>query len=421
MRIEKRYLRQFQSGRGFVLPFVVVLMVVMVLVGFGMLSLGYNAKVQSLRYSEDTYAISAAEAGIVHMVERMNDKLEEDEEWDNTTLFMLNMPYVKLPNSHAEYRVRIIGNPSMGFVITSTGRSGQAKRTFFAMTLLRGVFDYGILVKDKIKLYENCVVSAYNSETGQSGLGTIIATVDSKGGATVDLKEAYVHGDVLVGPGGDPDKMINNRGTITGKAGNISSMPEFPEVSVPDELEYNWWFKNKIKSGDGEETLPGTTFAISGNKNYSEIELSNNDVLEISGDTSIYVTGDVEIEDSAEIRIKDDGTSSLTLYVDGKFEIKDGAIINNLTKKPENFKLFGSSPKNQKIEIDTDRQGYNFYGVVYAPNAEVEVGLDGDIYGSFVCDKFELKSESSFYHDRSTTKNINDAGVYFGIGRWYEP
>jgi len=422
MKTKKRCRKNYESRPGFVLPFVIILMVVMVLVGFGMLALGYNAKVQALRQSDDAYAISAAEAGIVHMVERMNNKLDEDNEWDNTTLFMLNTPKTSLANSYSQYRVRIIGNPSIGFVITSTGTSGQATKTFYALTLLRGVFDYGILVKDKVKLHENCVMSAYNCETGQSGMGTILVTVGSKGDNKIDLQEAYVCGDVMVGPGGDPDKMINNPGTITGKLGNISSVPEFPEVSVLDGLAYMWKLKSKVGSKDKDDAaVSGTTFVISGNNKYSEIKLSNNDVLEISGDTIIYVTGDVKIEDSAEIRINNDGTSRLMLYVDGKFELKDDAIINNMTQKPKNFKLFGSNPKDQDIKIETNREGYNFYGVVYAPNAKVEIGLDGDLYGSFVCDQFELKSESSFYHDRSITKNINDPGVYFGIGRWYEP
>jgi len=417
MKKEKRYRQRYESRQGFVLPFVIILMVVMVLVGFGMLALGYNAKVQALRQSDDAYATSAAEAGIVHMVERMNNKLDEDDEWNNTTLFMLNMPKTSLANSYAQYKVGIIGNPSIGFVITSTGTSGQTTRTFYALTLLRGVFDYGILVKDKVKLHENCVIAAYNSETGQSGLGTILAAVSSKGDDTIDLKEAYVQGDVLVGPGGNPEKMIDNPGTITGSLGNISSVPEFPEVTVPDGLVY----MGEIKDISSDDDVSGSILAISGKYKYSKIELEKNNILEISGDTTIYVTGDVKIGDSAEIRIKNDGASRLALYVDGKFELKDDAIINNLTQKPKNFKLFGSNPDKQDIKIDIDREGYNFYGVVYAPNAKVEAGLDGDFYGSFVCDQFELKSESSFFHDRSMTKNINDAGVYFGIGRWYEP
>ena len=243
--------------RGFILPLVVIIMVIMVFMGFGMLSLGYNAKIQVLRQNEDTLAIAAAEAGITHAVVRMNSKLIDEQEWDNTSLVALNVSRAQLPNTNARYEFDIVGSPSRGFVITSTGSCGTTSRTFYALTLLRGVFDYGILVKDELKMYDNSSATAYDSKTGRTDLMTILATAKAKGSDLIDLKGAYVNGNVMVGPYGDPEKIINNPGVITGTIDAMDSPAEFPEVSVPTELVY----KGKIEkqtvilsgpSGSGE-------------------------------------------------------------------------------------------------------------------------------------------------------------------------
>ncbi|MFA5783327.1 MAG: hypothetical protein WC962_00450 [Phycisphaerae bacterium] len=393
---------------GFILPLVIIVMVIMVTVGFGMLSLGYNARMLAVRQAEDTYSIAAAEAGVAHIVSRMNEKLAEDDEWDNTTLFTLNIPETELPNSYSSYFVKISGDPTSGFVITSTGTCGIATRTFYALTLLRGVFDYGILARNTITLKAGSSAMGYNLKTGEMGLSTILATARTQGEGSINLNGAYVNGSVLVGPYGNADEMIVNEGVITGIKGDMENFPKFPAVSPPSELED----KGTI---EGNVVLNGA----SGSGRYDGIVLKGAEALEIEGDVILHVTGEIIVPHFTQIKIKE--ASSLTLYVNGKFEVKDNAIISNLTERPEKFKLFGSAVSAQEIIISTVHSNYNFYGAVYAPNARVEMNVRGDLYGSFVCDSFELKSVSTFYHDRSISKDINQDGVYFGIGRWYEP
>lgn len=394
---------------GFILPLVIIVMVIMVTVGFGMLSLGYNARMLAVRQAEDTYSISAAEAGVTHIVSRMNEKLAEDDEWNNTTLFTLNIPETELPNSYASYFVKISGDPTSGFVITSTGTCGSATRTFYALTLLRGVFDYGILARNTITLKASSSAMGYNLKTGEMGLPTILATARTQGEGCINLNGAYVNGSVLVGPYGNTDELIVNEGVITGIKGNMETFPKFPEVSAPADLADKGTIENRS----------AVLLGASGSGRYDNIKLQGNQILEIEGDVVLHVTGDVVVPNFTQIKIKE--ASSLTLYVDGRFEVKDNAIISNLTERPEKFKLFGSAAIEQEIIINTVFRTGDFHGVVYAPNAKVTMAVRGDLYGSFVCDSFELNSASTFYHDRSISKDVNQDGVYFGIGRWYEP
>lgn len=409
MQNKQRHTIRYNAG-GFAMPVLVSMMVVMVLVGYGMLSLGYNARIQAVRQTEDVYAVAAAEAGITHAIMKMNRKLIDEDQWENTSLFVLNTLNINLPNCDAKYNFNIVGSPSTGFVISSTGISGSKTRTFYALTLLGGVFDYGILVKDKLEFDKDTIAFGFSSQTNEKNLMTIIATAATEGKGLIDLKNTTVFGDVMVGPGGDTNKLIKDCGVVTGIVDAMTNLPEFPDVKVPSDLMY----KGSIKSG---MTLTGTP----GSGKYGELKLEKNDSLVIVGDVKLYITGDVELKDDSQIRFSDKTPSSLTLYVDGDFEIKDDAVIDNKDKKAENFRLFGSAATKQEIEIKSEKADYDFYGAVYAPNAKIEIDITGDIYGSFVSDTFNLESASNFYHDVSLTNDVDSEGAYFGIGRWYEP
>ena len=62
-----------------------------------------------------------------------------------------------------------------------------------------------------------------------------------------------------------------------------------------------------------------------------------------------------------------------------------------------------------------------FYGVIYAPDADLTMFSGGDIYGSFVTNNFELKNPASFLYDVSLkTITVFDEGARFVINRWNE-
>jgi hypothetical protein len=80
--------------------------------------------------------------------------------------------------------------------------------------------------------------------------------------------------------------------------------------------------------------------------------------------------------------------------------------------------LFGTGPEGQEIDLKAKT---DFYGAVYAPNAEIGIKAGGDMYGSFVGDSYEMKSKSTFNYDialREVTINDEDARLY--VQSWGE-
>ena len=107
----------------------------------------------------------------------------------------------------------------------------------------------------------------------------------------------------------------------------------------------------------------------------------------------------------------------MTLYVDGNFISGNSAGINNETEIPGNLALYGTG-QNQKFELKAKT---DWYGVVYAPDADIIVKAKSNVYGSFVGNSLVNKSEGTIYHDISLRKaGIDDFGVRFIVDQWTE-
>ena len=63
----------------------------------------------------------------------------------------------------------------------------------------------------------------------------------------------------------------------------------------------------------------------------------------------------------------------------------------------------------------------NWSGGVYAPNVDVVLRANADVYGSFVAKDFEFKNGGNMYYDKALrTVSTDDEGVRFVMNRWSE-
>lgn len=121
---------------------------------------------------------------------------------------------------------------------------------------------------------------------------------------------------------------------------------------------------------------------------------------------------------NSEILLDPAYNASLTVYLDGNWISDNNSGINNAIQIPSRFKLYGTGPIGQKIDLKAKTDAF---GVIYAPNADLTVYSGGNIYGSFVANNFELKSPANFYYDAALkTVSVTDEGARFVISRWNE-
>jgi len=360
--------------------------VILLAVGTGLLSIGFYSRIFSIRMTSRLAARSAADAGLTKAIYEMNEKLKV-KPWDGNSLPIASNQ--TLPNSNAVFNYTVTGDFVNGYTIESTGKYNLAEHSAYASLKLKGLFDYGILVKDTIILNPYTLVDGYNSE---------------------DLNDTDVEVQI-VSESNEPDSIILQPGAtvdgdvLTGVDVNL------PPVTLPE-----------LFDTCTEIEVRGSTLTIgpgdSGEYFYSSIDLSHTGgtagILEIDGgEVVLYVTGDIDIGQDCEIVIRPG--SSLTLYLDGDLKMGNSSGINNQTGRPANFVLYGTGDEVQQFDLKAKTL---FCGAVYAPNADIVIRANSNIYGAFVGANFEIKSGDNLYYDIALRSP--ELAMSFCIERWWE-
>ena len=412
--------RKKNNSRGFVLPLIAALIVILAFTGASLLKLGQHARLRSMTNTADIRARAAADAGLVQAIHLLNKKIDDDTIWNNDVL--PTMTDIVLPNSSETFSFEITGTPS-SFNIVSTGESINAQRKVYSTTMLKSVFIFAIAVQKNLTLYPNSAVTGYSSKTGETDLKIQIGTNSVGDDSVIVMNGSYVNGDVYVGVDGDPDEVIKLRGEIEGDTYNMPQEVYFPPVSPPSDMA----FMGSINLTSESVTLQPEDSGKYSHIYLRQIILKNKEIKDgiiappatvviDGGDVVMHVTGDVDLGNSCEMIIMPGST--LSMYVDGDWVTRNDAGVINLNGIPSNFMLYGTGEPIQKIELKAKNE---FYGAVYAPDASVSVKAGGDIFGSFVCNDFELKSKSTVNYDTELVEvEIDDIGAYFTVNNWRE-
>jgi len=386
--------------RGFAIPLAVVAIMILLAMGVGMLSLGTSSRIYSVRSSSDIAARCAADSGLTMALYQMNEKLKV-KPWDDSSL--PEATNESLPNCDAVFSYTVTGNPGDGYTIESVGTSGNAERKVACVLKPQGPFEFAVFAEDGAELKNSALVDWYNFGADDEILK--FGTNSIASGAFTFKNSSTINGDVVVGVGGNPDVVIDDFGaTITGDTRTMTERNTLPPIEVPDWLE-------SLPSGG---TIQNDS-TVANSAKYSGINLSNSKTLLIDGDVTLYVTGEIILGNSAEIQIDND--ASLILFLGGDFEGKNSSTINNLTQEAKKLQIYClDSCENMQFKNSSD-----FYGVIYAPNAEILMNNSANIYGAVVARNFEQMNSGTFNYDASLRDaSVNDEAVHFVVTNWHE-
>lgn len=407
----KKMLQSKRTGSAILLAMVSI--VILLAIGVGLLSLGFNGRILSIRNSSDIAARCAADTGLTTALYEMNEILKA-RLWDNS-----NLPQatdVSLPYCNAVYSYKVTGDYLGGYVITSVGKSGSAQRTVHATTELQGLFDHAVLTRADLILKSGTLIDGYNSlDEHDTNKYADIATQSTSDSSIVLNSGVTVNGDVRVGLGGNPDTAVKDLGAkVTGLMYGATERDPLPVITPPATLIY--------KGAPINATSDTVTITPADNGTYTAINLKSNTdpgILEISGgDVELYVTGDIELGQSCQIIVKEG--SSLTLYVDGDIHSREssGIGVEGDARTAKALELYATGEGAQYFDIKAKS---DWVGVVYAPNADVNLYANGDAYGSIVAHDFEFKSGGNYHYDRALKKvSVEDEGIRLVVNRWSE-
>jgi len=390
---------------GLALPSVITVVMVLLAIGTGLLGLSLHSRVYSVRTNEQLSARCAADAGAAEALATMNATLEAD------LLSSTDPPAVSgqsLANCDATFSYKVTGDALNGFSLKSRGQCGRRHHSIHCSVSLKGPFEFALYTKEDLKLKASSVVDWYNYDKCDEWLKIGSESVDRD---TIELfSGSTINGNVFVGVGGDPAMVVKDMGAdITGQIYVSSEMDPLPKITVPG------WLAS-LPSGGQIKT--STTISDSGK--YEDIDLNNSEVIVIDGPVFLYVTGDIQLGNSAELQVADSATNPdacLVLYLGGKYEAKNSGSINNKAKKPSKLKIYGLDSCNTM----RFKNGCEFYGAIYAPEADVIFDNSADAYGAVIANRFEQRNSAGFHYDASLRDvSEDDEAVRFVADRWSE-
>lgn len=383
--------------RGSAIPLVMVAVMILLAMGVGLLDLGMKGRIYSIRTASDIAARCAADAGLTMALFEMNEKLKV-KPWNDSSL--PEATNESLPYCDAVFSYTVTGNP---YTIESIGTSGNAERKVVCILKPQGPFEFAVFAEDGAELKNSALVDWYNFDIDDEILK--FGTNSIASGAFSFKNSSTINGDVVVGVGGNPDLIIDDFGaTITGETRALRERNVLPPIAVPQ------WLESLPSSG----TIQNDS-TVANSAKYSGINLKNSKTLLIDGDVSLYVTGGIILGNSAEIQIDND--ASLILYLGGDFEGKNSSTINNLTQETKKLQIYClDSCEDMRFKNSSD-----FYGVIYAPNAEVIIDNSANLYGAIVAKDFEQRNSGTFNYDASLRDaSVNDEAVRFVVTNWHE-
>jgi hypothetical protein len=394
---------------GSALVFTLILIVVLALVGQGLLATSFHASQIAEKREDVVLAQCAADAGVERAIFLMNERLGGT--WSDEDLpSEANQPITSVDST---YSFAVISDGGGGYLVEpSVGVSGTATRTIYAGLRIKSPFEQAILVRDTIELKAKTVVDAIDSRVSLSpsdvdetaAVGTISIAAD----AVSLFSGSTINGSVFVGPGGDIETVIKDLSGSNIPAYVLPKLPLFPVVTPPTGL----MVQTPIDVKNATATI---TPAESGE--YSYVDMDNSGILLAEdGDTVMYVTGDVLMGQGSEIIVAPDST--LTIYFDGDFIAGNSAGVNSENKVPAALRFYATGSGRQKVELKAKG---DFYGVVYAPNADVLIHNSGDVYGAMVGDTFTMMNSGTFYYDAALKEvDTGSVGTEFKVTSWRE-
>ena len=384
---------------GSILVLAVIMVVILSIIGLAMIQLGLNARLQAIRSQLAIEARTAADAGLGKAINAMRTKLAVEYSWNNSSLPAETD--VALPGSDTTYTYTITGDPNNGWNIMSTSNCRGVQKTVYSKLVVKSSW-FGIGVKQGIDVKHSVTFGTYPVADGPLILRTNSITSNSvaiKAGVTIP-------GDVVCGPGGDPAEVIDTKDStvVTGSTYAADVEMQFPPVVVPPDL--------VALSQISYTPEPN----ISGDKHYGNVII--NGVQNITGNARIFIDGTLTLKNSSELIVKSGG--SLKLYLNGNLVSSNSGYITNENNNACNLQMFAT---DNCTNIDLKAKS-NFFGAIYAPNANLQIYNSGDLYGAYVGNQtIEIKNSGSFYFDtRLLGVFVNDAPAYLAVakGSWWE-
>jgi len=421
--------------KGFSIALVLIILTIVMIFAMAAASLG----TRNLNFTnKDRYnrvAFYAAEAGIA----RALSEIRKNHEWDGTIEdeqagSILAFNNKEMPGQEATYTVWVYNNFKGSSTITairdvqvppgtayiySVGKFGSSERPKSVRYI--GVLvkesspfkDFGIFSKDKLYFGGSVSITAYDSstQTNMPGVAHIGTNGNNTGAITGSGSAGYIDGSIYAGPGSilgpDGTIIISGNPEITGEQRVLSHEVPMPKVVLPTDLP--------------EKLMPtffGPTILEPGNYN-GILEVKDNETVTLTGPGS-YIFKGIEFSGTGTINVDTMG-GPVKIYMDGDIAVAGNVFLGGVAvqnedrlPRPTDLLIYGTD-NCQKIAIGGNAVTY---AGVFAPNAEISLFGNGELYGALIGRKVTVPGHPKFVYD-VTLGDLEDAKGMVKVLSWH--
>jgi hypothetical protein len=269
-------------------------------------------------------------------------------------------------------------------------------------------FKFAAFGDEGIMIDQDVAIDSYDSRNGDYNNPSNMGSDGDIGTNSVDFSAVYMDnladlaGDAVSGADSDPESVIitDPGANIDGEKRALEEPIEFPQINPPSGLP---WV--------GDYSMSGTDSIFTSGQ-YGSFTMEANSVVTIEADVILYITGDFYMDQNSRLDIAADGASLQIIMGSGSFEMDQTSTINNLSKDPTKFVLFGTPGFTGDIYID---QSSEFYGAIYAPNAYVELDQADGFYGAIIANDILFDQDTVLHYDKA----LEDLEILPSMGSLY--
>ncbi|WP_146684238.1 DUF7305 domain-containing protein [Limihaloglobus sulfuriphilus] len=447
-----------KNSRGAVLPFVLLVLSVTLLLGAAMLRSALSARQISNIYTARAVATMAADSALDLAMETAyyirstenTDMLEEYDPDAQTTevssagitpilgggIFGLSLgpasPFASLENvagwvytsdtmtlhnsskpAQCSYKFKT-DKEFRKFEIVSYGNCMNQSKEIYAELILRGPY-FGIGTKNGFILNVET-----NIQTVPADAELELVTNSIVKNSVVLKNGVVVPGDIVIGPGANPDEVVSlaSGATVTGTISSNYEKIEFPSVSAPL-LSSRAWPAPDPATGKITITESGT---------YPGYSTGNGEEIVVEGNVTMVVAGDLRLKNSASLTVA--SGSSLDLYLKRALTVDNSAVIQNanfdkyataeaIRDATRCLKIFGTGGCDS-IDLKNDSE---LAAAIYAPNAILLLHNQADFYGAVLGGLYvDIRNSGTFYfvEDLYEHDDTHIASLKLNPGSWRE-
>ena len=393
-----RNLNRRRSNRRDGMALVVVIVFVMIVAAMGAAVLGVDLQTAKGRRSagSEQRAFYAAEAAISEAYVSLLNETVELPVGQTREVGTSNQPGIL---GTSEYWTQITRLDARRYALIGAGRDGGIERQqqLIISHAPNSLFQYAAFGGDGVQLDSNAFVDSYDSAIGnyasQIQAGTDWARQEGTVGSNADIRlmsNTRIYGDCHPGPTG----VVYDTAPGVIVTGSISPSPSV--ITLPAILP-------PLAVSQGPATWTTDQIVGPGIVRYDSVDVSSGAIVTIQGPAQLVV--DDFVMGTGTTLAFDTSNGPIELHSAHDFVLESNSSVVTNGNSAVDVKLFlsGDNRSNNPHNNDDVSLSANsaFTGVIYAPNAEISLGSNFEIYGSVMAGALDLSSNGRFHFDEA--------------------